>query len=284
MKKILVRSLSGAVYVALIVCSLMFGGKWAFPLLCALFALLGVAELEKMDATNARSSVSLKFIDMAAAFIAVLFPAVSVSAPLQAAKIYLLLGISLLMLLFIARLVFQLYIKNENAIASISSGAISILYVALPLSCISLISVIYGPAVVLAMFIMIWINDTGAFCVGSAFGKHRLFERISPKKSWEGFWGGFVFSIGAGVFIYYLFGGWAPGLSLVMMCIMGAVVSVFSTFGDLVESLIKRTVHVKDSGHIMPGHGGILDRIDSLLLVSPAMVIFLIIESLSRFY
>ncbi len=284
MKKILVRSLSGAVYVALIVCSLMFGGKWAFPLLCALFALLGVAELEKMDATNAGSSVSLKFIDMAAAFIAVLFPAVSVSAPFQAAKIYLPLGISLLMLLFIARLVFQLYIKNENAIASISSGAISILYVALPLSCISLISVISGPAVVLAMFIMIWINDTGAFCVGSAFGKHRLFERISPKKSWEGFWGGFVFSIGAGVFIYYLFGGWAPGLSLVMMCIMGAVVSVFSTFGDLVESLIKRTVHVKDSGHIMPGHGGILDRIDSLLLVSPAMVIFLIIESLSRFY
>lgn len=284
MKKILVRSLSGAVYVALIVCSLMFGGKWAFPLLCALFALLGVAELEKMDASNAHSSVSLKFIDMAAAFIAVLFPAVSISSSLPVANVYLPLGISLLMLLFVARLVFQLYIRNENAIASISSGALSFLYVAFPLSCISIISVTAGHAVVLAMFIMIWINDTGAFCVGSAFGKHRLFERISPKKSWEGFWGGFVFSIGTGVFIYYIFGGWAPNLSLVMMCVMGAVVSIFSTLGDLVESLIKRTVHVKDSGHIMPGHGGILDRIDSLLLVSPAMAIFLIIESLSRIY
>lgn len=284
MKKILVRSLSGAVYVALIVCSLMFGGKWAFPLLCALFALLGVAELEKMDASNAGSSVSLRFIDMAASFIAVLFPALSISSPFPLSDIYIGLAISLLMLLFIARLVFQLYIRNENAIASISSGAISFLYVAIPLSCISIISVTSGSAVVLAMFIMIWINDTGAFCVGSAFGKHRLFERISPKKSWEGFWGGFVFSIGAGVFIHYLFGRWAPNLSLVMMCVMGAVVSIFSTFGDLVESLIKRTVHVKDSGHIMPGHGGILDRIDSLLLVSPAMVIFLIIKSLSRIY
>ncbi|MDE6265164.1 MAG: hypothetical protein K2M11_08485, partial [Paramuribaculum sp.] len=144
MKKILVRSLSGAVYVALIVCSLMFGGKWAFPLLCALFALLGVAELEKMDASNAGSGVSLKFIDMAAAFIAVLFPAVSMSSRLPIANIYFPLGISILMLLFIARLVFQLYIKNENAIASISSGAISFLYVAMPLSFISIISVVSG--------------------------------------------------------------------------------------------------------------------------------------------
>ncbi|MDE6048751.1 MAG: phosphatidate cytidylyltransferase [Paramuribaculum sp.] len=276
MNKILVRSLSGAVYVALIVCSLMFGGSWGFPLLCSIFALLAVAELEKIDADNSHSSIALRFIDMAAAFILVFFPALAVS---HHSEVLFTFGITVLILLFLVRFISQLYIKDENAISSLSSGCMSILYVGLPLSCISTISVTAGASVVLTMFIIIWINDTGAFLVGSSFGKHRLFERISPKKSWEGFWGGFVFSIGAAVFIHYLFGKWSPDLNIVSICILGAIISVFATYGDLVESLLKRTVQVKDSGHIMPGHGGILDRIDSLLLVAPALALFLIIVS-----
>lgn len=279
MNKILVRSLSGAVYVALIVCSLMFGGGYAFPLLCAVFALLAVAELEKIDADNSHSPIALRFIDMAAAFIMVFFPAYSISSSSQAILAF---GIATLLLLFLVRFTLQLYIKDENAISSISAASMSIVYIAFPLTTIALVSAMISPAMVLAMFIMIWINDTGAFLVGSSIGRHRLFERISPKKSWEGFWGGFVFSIGAGIFIYFLFGKWAPNLSLVSMCILGAVVSVFSTFGDLVESLMKRTVKVKDSGNIMPGHGGILDRIDSLLLVSPAVALFFLIENLLK--
>lgn len=281
MNKILVRSLSGAVYVALIVCSLIFGDSWAFPLLCSLFSLLGVAELEKIDATNSHSQITLRFIDMAAAFILVFFPAFSIS---KGTEIFFIFGISALILLFLVRLISQLYITDENAISSLSSGCLSIIYIAVPLSLISVLSVMPGGAqIVLAMFIMIWINDTGAFLVGSSFGKHRLFERISPKKSWEGFWGGFAFCIAAGVMIHYCFGDWSPNLNLVNMCVLGALISVFATFGDLVESLIKRTVKVKDSGHIMPGHGGILDRIDSLLVVSPALVLFIIIESLLRY-
>ena len=129
---------------------------------------------------------------------------------------------------------------------------------------------------------MIWLNDTGAFCVGSMIGRRRLFERISPKKSWEGFWGGMAFSIIAGILLY-LFGDGIFGVfddSPWRWVALGIVVPVFATWGDLAESLLKRTVHVKDSGHLIPGHGGILDRIDSLLLVSPAVVIFLFITAI----
>ena len=125
---------------------------------------------------------------------------------------------------------------------------------------------------VLAMFAFIWISDTGAYMVGCLIGKHRLFERISPKKSWEGFFGGLGLSIIiaalAARFIpdgYVLLSGYAQWI------VFAVLVTIFSTWGDLCESLIKRTVGVKDSGKLIPGHGGILDRIDSLLLVSLAV-------------
>ena len=128
----------------------------------------------------------------------------------------------------------------------------------------------YGMLIALFMFVCIWLNDTGAYLVGCTIGKHRLFERISPKKSWEGFFGGMVFCIAAGAFAHLLIGGsqaiWIP---------FAIIVSVFATWGDLVESLIKRTAGVKDSGNIMPGHGGVLDRIDSLLFVAPAILAYL---------
>ena len=129
---------------------------------------------------------------------------------------------------------------------------------------------------VLAVFVLIWLNDTGAFCVGSLFGRHRLFERISPKKSWEGFFGGLIFCLVAAAILKTCFGEYFPGMGMLLMLGLGAVVSVFGTWGDLVESLIKRTLGVKDSGHVLPGHGGILDRIDSLLLVIPAVLAYML--------
>ena len=111
--------------------------------------------------------------------------------------------------------------------------------------------------------------------MGVLLGRHRLFERISPKKSWEGVIGGVALSV-AGAFVsYYWFNELFQVPDLMVWVGLSIVVAVFATFGDLVESLIKRTVGVKDSGNIMPGHGGILDRIDSLLLVAPAVLIYL---------
>ena len=134
-----------------------------------------------------------------------------------------------------------------------------------------------GANLVLAMFMFIWINDTGAFCVGSLIGRRRLFERISPKKSWEGFWGGLVFCIAFSIFFALVFDKFFYNLPVNIFIAFAIVVSVFATFGDLFESLLKRSAGVKDSGKIMPGHGGILDRIDSLLMVGPICFCFLLI-------
>jgi phosphatidate cytidylyltransferase len=119
------------------------------------------------------------------------------------------------------------------------------------------------------MFALIWVNDTGAYCVGSTMGKHRLCERLSPKKSWEGFWGGMAFCVIASV-IYALI----MNYNVLASVAFGIIVSLFATFGDLFESLLKRSAGVKDSGKLIPGHGGVLDRIDSLLFVAPAAAIY----------
>ena len=131
--------------------------------------------------------------------------------------------------------------------------------------------VVHIPYFALALFVLIWLNDTGAYCIGSLVGKHRLFERISPKKSWEGFMGGLLFALLASqVFAYLL-----PAYSAMQWLGLAAVVVVFGTWGDLIESLLKRQLGIKDSGHMLPGHGGMLDRFDSVLLAIPAAYIYI---------
>ncbi len=125
-----------------------------------------------------------------------------------------------------------------------------------------------GKALVLITFILIWVNDTGAYLSGMSMGRHKMCERLSPKKTWEGFWGGFILCIVAGIVSAMIIGH--AGLEkMIIWGVYAALVSLFGTFGDLFESLIKRNLNVKDSGNLIPGHGGILDRIDSILAVAP---------------
>ncbi|MFI3240396.1 MAG: phosphatidate cytidylyltransferase, partial [Bacteroidales bacterium] len=177
----------------------------------------------------------------------------------------------------IFRLVAQLYVTTENPIDSLAKSFLGQVYIALPMASMNILFNYYGSHILLALFIFIWVNDTGAFCVGSLIGKNRLFERISPKKSWEGFFGGFIAVLAVSAIISLYFNNYFTGLTLTEWLILGGISSIFATWGDLNESLIKRTVNVKDSGKILPGHGGMLDRIDSLLLVVPATLIILII-------
>ena len=135
----------------------------------------------------------------------------------------------------------------------------------------------YYFAFVLAIFVFIWVNDTAAFVVGSLFGKHKFIERISPKKTVEGFIGGIVFSVLAAVILSKFF----TDYSLAFWIGFSIVTALFGTLGDLFESLIKRTYEVKDSGSLIPGHGGILDRIDSLLIAIPAVYIYLAVMLIS---
>ena len=129
----------------------------------------------------------------------------------------------------------------------------------------------YTPLFIMAIFIFVWLDDTGAYLVGSLIGKHKLFERISPKKSWEGFFGGLILSLASS----QAFAWFATEINRMNWLGLAATVVLFGTWGDLIESLLKRTLGVKDSGNVLPGHGGMLDRFDSVMLAVPASYIYI---------
>ena len=129
----------------------------------------------------------------------------------------------------------------------------------------------YTPLFIMAIFIFVWLDDTGAYLVGSLIGKRKLFERISPKKSWEGFFGGLILSLASS----QAFAWFAPEINRMNWLGLAATVVLFGTWGDLIESLLKRTLGVKDSGNVLPGHGGMLDRFDSVMLAVPASYIYI---------
>ncbi len=187
----------------------------------------------------------------------------------------------------IAILVVQLYAKKSNPAGNWAFSFMSQVYVALPFALLNVIACIipnagsnstYSYILPLSLFIFTWINDTGAYCVGVTLGKHRLFERISPKKSWEGSIGGAIFCIIAAVILAHFF----PILNSWEWTGFALVVVVFGTWGDLCESLIKRHWGIKDSGKILPGHGGMLDRFDSTLLAVPAVLVYLLLVLMVR--
>lgn len=174
--------------------------------------------------------------------------------------------------------IYELYRKKEQPIHNIAFSLLGQVMVALPCSLINLIAVPDQIHWVFALFILIWLSDTGAYLVGCTLGKHKLFERISPKKSWEGFFGGCAFAIGGSMLLWHLFTTvWPIGTNTTwwQWLIFAIIIIIFGTYGDLSESLLKRAANIKDSGNILPGHGGILDRFDSLLLCIPVVYIYL---------
>ena len=176
-------------------------------------------------------------------------------------------------------LVAELYSKAPNPINDWSFTMFAQVYCAGTFSMLNFLAttpsvegpVVYSPLFVLAVFVFIWLNDTGAYLFGTLFGKRRLFERISPKKSWEGFFGGMIVALAASQALAW----YVPEVSWYNWLGLALTVVVFGTWGDLVESLLKRTLGVKDSGKMLPGHGGMLDRFDSLMLAAPAAYIYI---------
>ena len=191
---------------------------------------------------------------------------------------YLIYPIVIWLAIMIMRSVEELYVNSERPLHNLAHSFMSQIYIGIPMAVMTGIAFYFDPMIILAIFFLLWINDTGAFLVGCTLGRHRLFERISPKKSWEGFFGGLFFSLGASVLFYY-FGNNFYGMNTLNANLgvwmgLGAIVTVFGTWGDLIESMMKRNLQIKDSGKIIPGHGGLLDRIDSLLLVLPAVAVY----------
>ena len=182
-------------------------------------------------------------------------------------------------------LVAELYAKQEDPIHDWAYTMMSQMYVVLPFSLLNMLAfraapegIMYVYTLPLSVFVFLWVNDTGAYCCGSLFGKHKLFPRVSPGKSWEGSIGGGVFVLAAAALVWYLTDTYdmnPTGMGMWEWMGLGLTVVVFGTWGDLVESLFKRSLGIKDSGNILPGHGGMLDRFDSSLLAIPAAVVYL---------
>ncbi len=260
------RTLSGALFITLIIGSILLSRYYIYLIVFSIICGWSVYEFHKL--TNKQNNVLVnKWFAIIGSIL--LF----VSAYLYATKTIIFPIFSVYGLYVILVFIAELYSKKPNPIHNWAYFILGQIFIALPFSLLSFILYIDGwqPVILLAVFVTIWVNDTGAYLVGVTFGKHRLFERISPKKSWEGFFGGALAAFISG----YVFSVYIPEISLINWLIFSEIIVIFGTFGDLIESLLKRTVDVKDSGNVIPGHGGLLDRFDSMLLAAPVIFIYL---------
>lgn len=278
MKNLITRSITGVIFVAIVVTC--FLRPEAMILVFALVTGLTVWEYTGLIDVHTDGSVN-RFITTAAGvylFFAMAGYCSGITPP--AVFIPYLLTV---VYLFIS----ELYLAAPNPINNWAYTMLSQMYIALPFSMLNVLAfrtdtdgnTLFTPLLPLSVFVFLWINDTGAYLSGSIFGKHKLFPRVSPGKSWEG-------SIGGGLLVVAVAAlmGWLETSGTVVMdnvyfsipewMGLGLIVVFFGTWGDLVESLFKRTLGIKDSGSILPGHGGMLDRFDSSLMALPAAVIY----------
>lgn len=170
--------------------------------------------------------------------------------------------------------IIELYTKANNPFGNIAFTLLGILYVAVPFSLLNYLVTYSGEfnyEILFGFFLILWSNDTGAYLAGSAFGKRKLFPRVSPGKSWEGSIGGAL----ASYIVTFIISGWYTSIGIIDWMVIAAILVVIGTLGDLVESLYKRSKNVKDSGNLLPGHGGILDRFDSLIMATPFVFTYL---------
>ncbi len=266
MKNILIRSLSGAVFIIAILGSLWMGYYYAVALF-ALIAAGATGEFYSLIAKQGKPDRSFGiFTGLLAVPTGALWIAGSTDNRIIAAYLFLLLLIP----------VRGIFAKSKTVAANVSLTLAGILYPALPLLSLLACGMVEGKFNLLiptSVFILVWINDTGAFLTGSGIGRHKLYPRISPNKTWEGSIGGGVFTLIGAWVLHYFFGLF----ELSQWLTMAVIISVFSNLGDLFESLLKRQAGKKDSGNIMPGHGGILDRFDAVFMAAPAVLIYLIL-------
>jgi phosphatidate cytidylyltransferase len=186
-------------------------------------------------------------------------------------------------LMIFSTFLIELYRKKESPFINIAYTLLGNVYIVLPFAMLFHLGFYsdhnftteYSFQIILGFFLMLWTNDTGAYLAGRFFGKHKLFERISPKKTWEGSFGGSLLTVG----VAYVLSIFFTNLGLINWIVIAILVAIFGGLGDLVESMLKRSLNIKDSGNILPGHGGILDRFDGLFLSVPFIYSYLILIS-----
>lgn len=269
MKNIVQRTITGGLFGILVFGSLFAGSIWFFSFYLILLVLALFEFFRLLEETGIAAQKYTAIIVSVLLFTLFFGYSSGFASP---ELLFLILLIPPLIMIF------GLYRQDGGSFGSILWTFLGIIYVALPLSLLSLLvfpfwksGYLYEPGVAAGVFIMIMLNDTVAYLVGVPLGRHRLFERVSPKKSWEGTIGGGIAVLAGSLFMSDLF----PVLERINWIALAAIVVVFGTYGDLVESLLKRVAGIKDSGTLLPGHGGILDRVDAWFFVVPAVLVYL---------
>ena len=280
-KNLLVRTISGVVLLLLVVGALVWS-KWSTGTLFAVIMVGGLLEFYRLCRKKGVEPMISVGVATSLAIFALAFAIfLQWGSPATETTARIVLGALLYIMLIVpTTFVCELWRKSQTPIANIATTFMGVIYVALPMATLLYIPQLligkWSAWAMMAFLSIIWINDICAYLVGITLGKHRLCERISPKKSWEGFFGGLVGAVGAALLFGHLFEG-----NLLVWGGLGLVTALAGVAGDLVESLIKREVDVKDSGKMMPGHGGFLDRFDALFVAVPFALFYLIVTSLS---
>ena len=271
MKNLIVRTITGIIFVAAVVASILLYHQTFVPfcVLITLVAVYGTKEFLKMS--HVTSDIIPTILTFVMVLAVVVFPAFE-----RIPEPKFLMGFMLLFFPALSAAVLFHRSKGSAPLQTLAFCLVPLFWIALPIRLME--SMIKDSApLLLALFIIIGLNDTLAYCAGSLFGRHKLCERISPKKTWEGFIIALVLTVAASVAFGFISYFADVQWSIVQWLGFSGVVVLFGTLGDLVESMIKRACGVKDSGKILPGHGGVLDRFDSVLMAVPAAVLYILI-------
>ncbi|QGK74737.1 phosphatidate cytidylyltransferase [Flavobacterium sp. SLB02] len=287
MNETLKRTISGAVYIALLLTSILFSTE-SFIILFGIFLIIATYEFCNLVGLN--KIFSILFVTLFYSTVSLIsFYKIETENHISkllkeniiiTVDIDRLFTVLLVITLIVSIKCIVFLFDDTQNISRASKYIYSVGYIMLPFLFITKISFgikDYNPKIIIGLFVLIWTNDTFAYLVGKSIGKHKLFERISPKKTIEGFLGGVVFAAFAGFLISKLYIQPNPDFSnksILIWTIIALIVSIFGTIGDLIESKFKRVAGVKDSGAIMPGHGGVLDRLDSVIFVAPIIFLF----------
>lgn len=275
LRNFIIRALSGIVMFVVLLGAILTS-QWSFVALMGVIAIGGMWEFYRMAEQAGYSPMKLL-----GTFMGIVVFCINLAVMLffsrqsdSTGSTLIIAALGVLVLLVPLMCICELYRKSATPIANIASSIMGAIYVALPMSLLLVIPMLLGngewnPWIVLFYIFIIWANDVFAYLFGITLGRHRLFERISPKKSWEGFFGGLAGAVAMGyVAAVILDANTVAWMGLALVAALSGV------FGDLVESLMKRSVNVKDSGNIIPGHGGWLDRFDALILSAPFVFVY----------
>ncbi len=273
MKDIQTRTITGIIFLITVIGSILLH-PLAFFALFSVFTIIGLKEFYNLREIKSNPKAGILFY--LSGFLIYAIIAMAGLGYIQSK--YLLLAL----LIFFLQIIIELYRKDEPNWRRLGTVFSAIIFVSIPFGIMT--SLFYTPSfffdtlnysyqsgTLIGLFVIMWSNDVFAYLVGSKFGKHKLFERHSPKKSWEGSIGGFVFALIAA----YILSIFYTHFNIMQWMSMGAIIAVAGTYGDLAESLLKRNAGIKDSGTLFPGHGGVLDRFDAVLFASPFVFVYI---------